>query len=102
MRKDGRMGEYAEMMLDGTCCATCGEYIGRGARGFPGYCSRQCAIDGGSDQSQVIGKARFPEHKPDVVTCPYCKRLLQGETGLQMHIAAKRKNGDPAHQKPTP
>lgn len=38
------MGEIAEMMLDGTLCEGCGEYIdGEGAEGFPRYCSKQCA-----------------------------------------------------------
>lgn len=37
------MGEYAEMMLDGTCCACCGEYLGTDA-GFPVYCAG-CAPD---------------------------------------------------------
>ena len=32
------MGEYAEMMLDGTMCEGCGEYLG-GSEGFPVRCS---------------------------------------------------------------
>lgn len=36
------MGEIAEMMLDGTLCEACGEFIGDGF-GFSRYCSRQCA-----------------------------------------------------------
>ncbi len=36
------MGEIAEMMLDGTLCEACGEFIGDES-GFPQYCSRQCA-----------------------------------------------------------
>lgn len=35
------MGEYAEMMLDGTCCQSCGAYIGDEV-GYPRYCS-DCA-----------------------------------------------------------
>ena len=38
------MGEYAEMMLDGTCCAGCGEYLGR-SDGYAIYC-RSCERDG--------------------------------------------------------
>lgn len=34
------MGEIAEMMLDGTLCQGCGEYMG-GGLGFPGFC-RAC------------------------------------------------------------
>lgn len=36
------MGEVAEMMLDGTLCEGCGEYIGDPV-GFPQYCSDECA-----------------------------------------------------------
>lgn len=34
-------GEYAEMMLDGTCCTICGEFVGSDA-GYPIAC-RACA-----------------------------------------------------------
>lgn len=40
------MGEIADMMLDGTLCEGCGEYIDEGeAEGFPRYCSESCAND---------------------------------------------------------
>lgn len=32
------MGEYAEMMLDGTCCSSCGEYLGSN-NGYATQCS---------------------------------------------------------------
>lgn len=34
------MGEIAEMMLDGTMCSLCGEFLndGEDGDGFPGYC----------------------------------------------------------------
>ena len=33
------MGEYAEMMLDGTCCAGCGEHLfNDDPWGFPEWC----------------------------------------------------------------
>ena len=32
------MGEIADMMLDGTMCQGCGEWLGE-PQGFPGYCS---------------------------------------------------------------
>lgn len=40
------MGEIAEMMLDGTMCAGCGEFLndGEDGDGFPEYCSA-CAPD---------------------------------------------------------
>ena len=33
------MGEAAEMMLDGTCCEGCGEFMDGDAPGYPRYCS---------------------------------------------------------------
>lgn len=43
------MGEIADMMLDGTLCECCGEYIDDDeASGFPRYCCRQCAEDRGA------------------------------------------------------
>lgn len=32
------MGEIAEMMLDGTMCAGCGEWLEKEPMGFPDYC----------------------------------------------------------------
>lgn len=37
------MGEYADMMLDGTCCSSCGVFLG-GNDGYPVQC-RSCAAD---------------------------------------------------------
>lgn len=39
------MGEIADMMLDGTMCEACGEFLndGEDGDGLPGYCSRECA-----------------------------------------------------------
>ena len=46
------MGEIAEMMLDGTLCEGCGEFIGSD-NGYPTYCSPQCAGDRGADTTQI-------------------------------------------------
>ena len=44
------MGDIADMMLDGTLCECCGEYIDDGeAGGYPRYCSQTCAADRGMD-----------------------------------------------------
>jgi len=32
------MGDISEMMLDGTLCASCGEYIGMGEMDCPQFC----------------------------------------------------------------
>ena len=47
------MGEIADMMLDGTLCECCGEFLGDAEDpnweppGYPRYCSRQCAENRG-------------------------------------------------------
>lgn len=53
------MGEYADMMLDGTCCSMCGEFLNDGADGdgFPVTCV-SCGGDGRS-----LGLARAPRLK---------------------------------------
>jgi hypothetical protein len=70
------MGEIADMMLDGTLCEGCGEYIDDEVPGYPRYCSAKCAGDRG-----VIP----PKIKEE---CPVChKRLKLG--GLRQHMEAK-------------
>lgn len=41
------MGEIADMMLDGTMCECCGEFMGSEGEGFPRYCSEECAANRG-------------------------------------------------------
>jgi hypothetical protein len=43
------MGEIADMMLDGTMCECCGEFMGSEGEGFPRYCSEECAKNRGVD-----------------------------------------------------
>lgn len=41
------MGDAADVMLEGACCATCGEYFHDGEEpGHPRYCSKDCEPDG--------------------------------------------------------
>ncbi len=56
------MGEIAEMMLDGTLCEACGEFMHEGkAGGIPRYCSVQCAASRGVvDQRQASRKPKRP------------------------------------------
>ena len=43
------MGEYADMMLDGTCCQYCGTYIGSD-NGYPTSCG--CCDDSEDDSEE--------------------------------------------------
>lgn len=81
------MGEYAEMMLDGTCCASCGEFMGHFGEpdGFPGYCSPQCASDAGIDMDPVYCPPSARRNARDT-PCPICKRKFRGEQGAAQHM----------------
>lgn len=52
------MGEYAEMMLDGTCCAQCGEFLESRSDGYARLCP---SCDDGDDRPpkprRKMGKA---------------------------------------------
>ena len=106
------MGEYAEMMLDGTCCEACGAYIGD-PTGYPGYCSRECARDRGADHDLKFGKPfksvkcrqdgcgkvfsdtvdmekhwRAKHSGIDWQRCPVCRRKCKGLRALEQHREA--------------
>jgi hypothetical protein len=92
------MGEIADMMLDGTLCEACGEYIGEG-EGFPRYCSEECARNRGvgleekPKRKEQIRLARSP-----IVKCPICGKMTRG---LEQHT--RDKHGKPEkHDKEGP
>jgi len=62
------MGEIAEMMLDGTLCECCGEFIGHDT-GIPGYCSRQCAKDRGALIDIIEADHTKGGPRPSKITC---------------------------------
>lgn len=71
------MAEYADMILDGTMCQCCGEFLNEDPPGYPVYCA-ECQ----------------PEVRPSVmagrpmVACPHCTKKVT-RSGLPQHIAAK-------------
>lgn len=72
------MGDIADMMLDGTLCQTCGEYVG--GDGFPTLC-RGCAPGGRKRQP-----AEFATPKNHTkVACPACGRHVK-KVGLADHV----------------
>lgn len=109
------MGEIAEMMLDGTLCEACGEFIG-GGQGFPGYCSAQCARDRGMtytppsrrqrrewekhpvDRGERVefkpSSSHQTKHKPWV--CQDCARRFRLEVGARDHWRQQHADGVPA------
>ncbi len=87
------MGEIADMMLDGTLCEGCGEFMG-GTAGYVRRC-RACAKDAPRHAAPV---AR-PEKAAKRVPCPCGKRFVNAADRDQHHAQMKR-NGDPRHQAP--
>jgi hypothetical protein len=73
------MGEIADMMLDGTLCEGCGEFLGADG-GFPQRCAA-CSRDSSASSAidAVIGTK---------VPCPTCKRHVK-PTGLKDHMRDK-------------
>lgn len=63
-------GEIAEMMLDGTLCEGCGEWMGGEGFGGPRYCSASCARDRGALEAHEAyrgnahGRPRGPGYTP--------------------------------------
>lgn len=77
------MGEYAEMMLDGTCCEGCGTYIDdAGGDGIPRYCSNQCARDRGATHA-LPNPVNVPN--PKKTNCGVCGKRVK-KAGLADHM----------------
>lgn len=78
------MGEIAEMMLDGTMCQVCGEFINEDPPGYPVTCGG-CARDEYPDAEQVI-------HVGDITKparCPDCNKRFKNGNALGQHWDAK-------------
>lgn len=58
------MGEIADMMISGDMCEGCGEWLGKGDKGFPQYCSPACAKDRGATYSPLYPKKKQHKKKP--------------------------------------
>ena len=69
------MGEIAEMMLDGTLCEGCGEYLGETV-GFPMYCP-SCA------KTPVV---ELRKSKAKKVACRVCGKLVKKGQGVKDHL----------------
>lgn len=71
------MGEIAEMMLDGTLCEGCGEFLTDDPPGYPCRCS--------SCRNDVRRDSVTPRSKPKVY-CPDCKKPVTRD-GLWQHVS---------------
>ena len=72
------MGEIADMMIDGTMCQGCGEWLngGRDGPGYPVYCS-SCRRE--QNLPTVAREGGRPK-----IECPTCRRRVRA-VGLKDH-----------------
>ena len=86
------MGEYAEMMLDGTCCAQCGEYLDDDdADGIPRYCCAACEPAG--FRTPAPKTARTVKIK--TIKCPLCEKMFAEPNALGQHVSMKHGKLEP-------
>ena len=79
------MGEIAEMMLDGTMCEGCGEFMNIGGEA-PGYPQRCASCGEEPDDSQPVNYK-----PPKTVPCVYsgCERMFRSTKAARQHWADK-------------
>jgi hypothetical protein len=107
------MGEYAEMMLDGTCCSSCGDFLdidGMASGSFePNGFATLCANCRRAERREPrIPRAKpYGKHNPkvaqpgdairkgDTMACPFCVRRVK-VTGFGDHMLDQHKDKWPA------
>lgn len=79
------MGEYAEMMLDGTCCSICGEFMDfDGLSGESCGYPTVCAGCGGDEHGFLDSDSEPPPN-----TCDVCGKRLKNADGKRQHMRDK-------------
>jgi hypothetical protein len=73
------MGEIADMMLDGTMCSCCGEFLDTD-NGYPTLCD-SCAAADAKDSPQTIKKKPCRQK----IKCPLCEKNIS-KVGLGDHV----------------
>ena len=76
------MGEVADMMLDGTLCAGCGQYLEQEPMGYPVYCG-ECGDFPGAEVVIDVGDITKPAR------CPDCDKRFKNGNALGQHWDAK-------------
>lgn len=88
------MGEIAEMMLDGTMCAGCGEWLndGEDGEGYPGYCEgcaddyREVAPERKKPLAKIMDELKTPQAK---FQSPIDKMLGGVEKSMGGHLTKR-------------
>jgi hypothetical protein len=111
------MGEYAEMMLDGTCCSSCGEFLdvdGLASGSFePSGYAQMCASCRRAERSEPrvarfdryaiksnpkIAKPGDPLRQGDKMSCPFCVRSVK-VAGFGDHMLTQHRDKWPERAK---
>ena len=82
------MGDVADMMLDGTLCAGCGQSLDMEPCGYPMYCG-EC---GDFPGAEVVIKTTIDIQKPaaqNPAACPDCNKRFKNGYALGAHWDAK-------------
>lgn len=90
------MGEYADMILDGTMCQGCGEWLNDGddGDGFPGWCY-SCQPDDEPVKKASRQKYARKKHETGKLPCPACERRFNSAEALRMHHSDKHAATNP-------
>lgn len=78
------MGEYAEMMFDGTFCQHCGEYIGSD-NDYPTSCG---CCEQEERRLNGITYTKCGQPRPSKTRCEICNKLVK-KAGLKDHMRDK-------------
>jgi Zn finger protein HypA/HybF involved in hydrogenase expression len=92
------MGEYADMILDGTMCQGCGVFLNDEPPGYPCDCT-DCARDRQKIDSTTRKQARQVAHqlhqaRQKKTRCPICNRKVK-EIGLPNHMKDSHPGANP-------
>ena len=71
------MGDYADMMLDGTCCQSCGMFLEGDFMGFPVICpdcQKEMDVDLHGDEIKKPFKVYFIKGQKQIIPRDFAKR----------------------------
>lgn len=79
------MGDIADMMLDGTLCQMCGEFMGSEGDGFPIVCGGCQATQDVDEFGISLDEPTPQKTKKPKVSCQICGKKVK-KIGLGQHL----------------